>query len=79
MSQATDAKAREVIMRAWRDDEYRKSLPAEVQEKLPPAPEGAAQMSDQELETAAGAGTPLVAVAAIGSVAVGYGVSEIVD
>ncbi len=76
MSQASDQKAREVIVRAWRDDEYRRSLPPEVQEKLPPAPEGAAQMSDQELEAAAGAGTPLIAgVAVVGS----YVVSEIAD
>lgn len=76
MSQASDQKAREVIVRAWRDEEYRKSLPNEVQEKLPPAPEGAAQMSDQELEAAAGAGTPLIAGAAVvGS----YVVSEIAD
>ena len=78
MSQATDPTAREVIVRAWKDDEYRASLPTEVREKLPPAPEGAGQMSDQELEAAAGAGTPIAGLV-IGGLALGLSAEEAWD
>lgn len=81
MTETVDPKARKTIARAWRDEEFRRQLPAEVREKLPPAPEGASRMSDDELEAAAGGTTPGCAAAgiAIGGVALGYGVSEIVD
>ena len=60
MSETVDPQARRVVARAWKDEEFRNGLPDEVREKLPPAPDGAARMSDEELEAAAGAGTPLV-------------------
>jgi mersacidin/lichenicidin family type 2 lantibiotic len=78
MSQTTDAQARDVIVRAWKDDQYRESLPTEVREKLPPAPDGAAQMSDQELEAAAGAGTPIAGLV-IGGLALGLSAEEAWD
>jgi mersacidin/lichenicidin family type 2 lantibiotic len=81
MPDTVDPKAREIVTRAWKDEKYRNSLPTEVREKLPPPPEGASEMSDEELEAAAGGITPgfVVAGVAAGSVVAGYGVSEIVD
>jgi len=79
MSETVDPRARKLIARAWKDEEFRRGLPSEVREKLPPAPEGASEMSDEQLEAAAGGGTPL----AIGVVAVagaaGFGFSELTD
>ena len=69
MSETVDPQARRVVARAWKDEEFRNGLPDEVREKLPPAPDGAARMSDEELEAAAGAGTPVV----FGTVAAGAG------
>lgn len=81
MPDTVDPRAREVVTRAWKDEKYRNSLPTEVREKLPPPPEGASEMSDAELEAAAGGITPgfVVAGYAAGGLAAGYGVSEIVD
>lgn len=79
MSDTVDPRARKMIARAWKDEEFRNGLPAEVREKLPPAPEGASRMSDDELEAAAGSGTPLaIGVVAIAGAA-GYGFSELTD
>jgi len=81
VTETVGPEARRIIARAWRDEQYRDRLPAEVREKLPPRPEGASQMSDEQLEAAAGGTTPGCAAAgiAIGGVALGYGISEIVD
>lgn len=46
--------AHEVVSRAWRDDGFRDSLPAEVRDALPAAPENCRELSDAELEHAAG-------------------------
>lgn len=51
------------IVRAWRDREFRESLPQETQDALPEAPANASSMSDAELEQAAGAFTPGAALA----------------
>jgi mersacidin/lichenicidin family type 2 lantibiotic len=72
-----DPRARQIIARAWKDEEYRSSLPPEVREKLPPKPEGASTMTDDQLEAAAGGTATFCAAAA--AAAIGYGVSEIVD
>lgn len=45
-------------MRAWKSEEYRQSLPAEVRDELPPRPAGMDQLSDEQLEQAAGGITP---------------------
>lgn len=78
MSDAADPQARQVILRAWKDEQYREDLPAEVREKLPPKPQGAETMSDQELEAAAGAGTPVIGVVLAGA-ALGVQVEEAWD
>jgi mersacidin/lichenicidin family type 2 lantibiotic len=55
--------AKDTILRAWKDEEYRQSLPEDVRAAIPARPEaadGGAVLSDEQLETAAGAGTPLV-------------------
>ena len=81
MTETIDPKARKMIARAWKDEEFRKGLPEEVRAKLPPRPEGASEMSDDQLEAAAGGTTPGCAAVgvAVGGLALGYGVSEIVD
>ncbi|HWC28234.1 MAG TPA: mersacidin/lichenicidin family type 2 lantibiotic [Solirubrobacteraceae bacterium] len=81
MTEMADARARRVIARAWRDESFRDELPTEVRDTLPPPPDGVSQMSDEELEAAAGGTTPgcVAAGIAVGGVALGYGISEIVD
>jgi mersacidin/lichenicidin family type 2 lantibiotic len=65
MSDGTDAQARKVIARAWRDQEYREELPAEVRERLPEPPDGASEMTDGQLEAAAGGTTAPCGAAAL--------------
>lgn len=79
MTETVDPKARKIIARAWRDEEYRNTLPADVREKLPPAPEGASRMSDEELEAAAGGTTVGCAALAVGAVALGVQAEEAWD
>jgi mersacidin/lichenicidin family type 2 lantibiotic len=60
--------AKDTIVRAWADEEFCASLPEELRREIPARPlDGTgAVLSDQELETAAGAGTPAaVAVVAV--------------
>ena len=65
MTDHIDPNAKDVIARAWKDEKYRSSLPAEVREKLPPRPDGMSEMSDEQLEAAAGGASPaLVAIGA---------------
>lgn len=65
MSESVDPRARKVIARAWKDEEFRRGLPADVREKLPPPPEGASEMTDEELEAAVGGTTGACALAGI--------------
>ena len=75
MSETVDPRAGKVIARAWRDEEYRSKLPAEVRDKLPQAPEGSSRMSDEELEAAAGGITPATAVAGVALTGIGLGIA----
>jgi mersacidin/lichenicidin family type 2 lantibiotic len=79
MTETIDPKARKVIARAWKDEEYRNGLPSEVREKLPPPPEGASRMSDEELEAAAGGTTIACAGLAVGAIALGVSAEEAWD
>jgi mersacidin/lichenicidin family type 2 lantibiotic len=45
---------RDMIVRAWKDPEYRLSLSEEEQAHLPEHPAGAIELTDDELEMAAG-------------------------
>lgn len=42
------------LVRAWKDEQYRESLPIEVRERLPAAPEKLNELSDDQLAQAAG-------------------------
>ena len=42
------------IVRAWKDAEYRQSLSAEEQARLPEHPAGAIELADEELDQVAG-------------------------
>jgi mersacidin/lichenicidin family type 2 lantibiotic len=42
------------VVRAWKDEEYRTSLPEDVQAALPKAPDNMGELSDDELVLAAG-------------------------
>ena len=45
---------RDRIIRAWKDPEYRQSLSEEERELLPENPAGAIELTDEELDMAAG-------------------------
>ena len=68
----------QVVLRAWKDEQYRQTLPANVRESLPPKPDNFGELSDEQLEQAAGAGTPAIVGAAAGVVAAGAGVASAV-
>jgi mersacidin/lichenicidin family type 2 lantibiotic len=55
--------AKDVILRAWKDEKFRNSLSSEERALIPPAPESTTELSDSELEVAAGAATPGVLIA----------------
>lgn len=77
-----DPKARQVIARAWKDEEFRNELPREVREKLPPPPDGASEMTDGQLEAAAGGTTPACVGAAallVGGIGTGYALGEAME
>ena len=46
------------VIRAWKDPEFRQSLSEEEQASLPENPAGAIELSDEELEMAAGGHGP---------------------
>lgn len=70
--------SKETIMRAWKDESFRSSLSPDEQQAIPDRPMAAdgSELSDAELEAAAGAGTPLIVA---GGLIVGYGGMEILD
>lgn len=49
----------EDIIKAWRDAEYRRSLSAEQQARLPEHPAGSIELTDEELPQVAGGNTTL--------------------
>jgi mersacidin/lichenicidin family type 2 lantibiotic len=74
---------KETIVRAWKDEAYYKSLPGDVQEAIPARPAGddGSELSDEQLETAAGGITPgfIVAGVVAGGLASGIAVEELTD
>lgn len=66
------------IVRAWKDDEYRSSLPADVQRQIPEAPEGIDQVSVEQLEAATGGTTPACIGAAAGVIGAAASVASTV-
>lgn len=48
------------IVRAWKDAEYRQSLSAEEQARLPEHPAGSIALADEDLPQVAGAATTLL-------------------
>lgn len=49
-----DDSTRDVVLRAWKDEGYRQSLPAEVRDELPARPENMGELTDEQLAQAAG-------------------------
>ncbi len=51
---------KDTIMRAWKSEEYRASLDPEVRDAIParPTAEDGSDLSDEQLEAAAGGTTP---------------------
>ena len=78
MSDASGPQTRKVIARAWKDEQFRAELPTEVRERLPEPPDGASQMTDEQLEAAAGGTTaPCGAVALFaGGMSIGIALSD---
>ena len=69
--------SKDTIMQAWKSEEYRASLPAEVRDQIPArptAPDGK-ELTDDQLEAAAGGTTPGCAVWGLGLAAVSLGVA----
>lgn len=66
----------QTIVRAWSDPSYREQLPTDVRDALPEPPTEIRQLSDAELEQAAGAVTPGVAA---GVFALGGGAVQLAD
>lgn len=60
------------ILRAWKDEEYRQSLPAETRDAIPARPTGAdgSELSDDQLEQAAGGTTPACIASFVASVTI---------
>ncbi len=52
---------KDIILEAWRNEEYRESLPQDVRKEIParPTAEDGSALGDAELEAAAGGVTPL--------------------
>ena len=51
------------VIKAWKDPEYRANLTEEQRSVLPTSPAGSAELSEEELKTAAGGTTPTCAYA----------------
>lgn len=69
---------KETVLRAWKDEHYRDSLSEEVRRGIPQKPvrEGGGELSDAELEAAAGGFWPIAgAVAAGAATIIGAGAS----
>lgn len=49
------------IIRAWKDRRFRKSLSREEQQELPAHPSGIMELTAQEMEQVAGAGSIIIA------------------
>ena len=64
---------KEHILRAWKDESYRASLPEDVRKAIPARPTGpdGRELTDGELEQAAGGTVPLAVAAGIGAAAGG--------
>ena len=62
---------KDTILRAWKSEEYRSSLAPEIREQIPARPTAAdgAELSDEQLEQAAGGTTPVCVGAAFASAA----------
>ncbi len=73
------ALSKDTVLKAWKDEEFRNSLPPEDRDQLPERPTSAdgSQLTDDQLEAAAGGTTALCVATVVASA--GYGVSEIVD
>ncbi len=69
------------ILQAWKSDEYRAGLPEEVRAAIPAKPtiEDGRELSDDELETAAGGTTPIGVAAAALSASDGVAIGGIVS
>jgi mersacidin/lichenicidin family type 2 lantibiotic len=73
------ALSKETVLHAWKDEEFRNSLSQEERDQLPdrPTADDGSDLSDDQLEAAAGGTTSLCAATI--AAGLGYGVSEIVD
>lgn len=73
------ALSKEAVIRAWKDETFRDSLPAHERVELPALPAGAdgSELTDEQLEAAAGGTTPGCAV--VGAFAAGVAIEEAFD
>lgn len=76
------ALTKEQILNAWKDEEYRNTLPAEDRDSLPERPTAAdgSQLTDEQLEEAAGGSGPwCIAASYVGSAAASAAVISFFD
>jgi len=65
------------VLRAWKDESFRNSLTEEQRAAIPSKPENFEQLSDDQLENAAGGVTPGLFIA--GGIAIGWAANELTD
>lgn len=75
---------KDTVLRAWKDEEFRASLSPQERDAIPARPtgEGNRELSDAELDEAAGGIIGVIAAGigiAAGSIGAGYGTAEILD
>jgi mersacidin/lichenicidin family type 2 lantibiotic len=60
---------KDTILKAWKSEEYRSSLDPAVRDQIPARPTAAdgSELSDEQLEQAAGGTTPVVGAAFVGA------------
>jgi mersacidin/lichenicidin family type 2 lantibiotic len=69
------------ILHAWKDEDFKAGLAPEVRERIPPRPtnEDGSELSDEQLEQAAGGTTPACVGAVFASAAASATIANILD
>ena len=70
------------VLRTWKDEPFRNGLTEEQRAAIPPKPENFEQLTDDQLENAAGGVTPTavaLGVGAVGGALIGYAAHGICD
>jgi len=66
------------VLRAWKDESFRDSLTEQQRAAIPPKPENFEQLTDDQLENAAGGVTPALTIGMTLAYAGGWVANEII-